>query len=382
MSYNDPLPQPLLVPWVDLTGVSSLGGVTIPVADRKLYRSVFHAGMLYPLETRTLNLRALGFWNITGSGPVLDYSTAFSDFSYSAPQGMEGRPVFAINPNLNNQAFWINTGVINNNYGTFYVDNNSYPSPSAFSDICLKSEEISSVQLFEESFYSYTQRGSTFLRFETSTLTQRSSMARANILNSRSKGFTYSYSQSECDVLAIIPIFSWDIYHYLPIGFFPSRPLPKSPELVESITSIDHVTIGGRTYHSQHSKRRLWNCELLLDGGVDCLKNQNWYPDPTLNTYFSGLDQLSDGTITGRGLDAVTGFDLFLKHAEKGVTLWVDRWCGAGKHVRPNYAVAFPGVPNVISGQLVNCSQVKLAYSDGLNRRYKVTLTIAEEDPF
>lgn len=380
--YNDPLPQPLLVPWVDLTGISSLGGVTIPANSQKLYRSVFHAGMIYPLETRTTDLISLGDWSITTSGPVFKF-TGTRSIAYTTPLGMEGRPVFTAPLSIStNQVFWVNTGIINNNYGTFIIGGNSYASPQSFSDICLNSNEISSVQLFDNSFVQYIRRGSVFLRFGADALTQRDQMGRACALNSSTKSFTYSYSQSECDILSIIPLLSWDIYHYLPIGFFPSRPLPKAPELIESITSIDHVTIGGRTYHSQHSRRKLWNCEILLDGGIDCLKNQNWYPDPTKNQYFSGLDQLSDGIIPGRGLDAVTGFDLFLKHAEKGVTLWVDRWCGAGKHIRPNYAVAFPGVPNVISGQLVNCSQVKLVYSDGLNRRYKVTLTIAEEDPY
>lgn len=378
--YNEPLPQPLLVPWVDLTGVSSLGGVTIPAADQKLYRSVFHAGMLTPLPSAVSNLMVIGSWEITSGGPVLNYD---GSHTFTINSGtMQGFPMYpSTQATYRNQAFWVNDGIIDRSFGDFRIDGNTYAAPDTVSDICLKQQELSTTQLFNTDFYSYLNYPAThYLRFTGyEPLSNRKKQLNCCLINGFSNNVDIAYSEDDCNNLAIIRAKSLLSTTFLPIGFFPSRPLPSAPELVESITSIDHVTIGGRTYHAQHSQRKLWNCEILLDGGLDCVPFElyKW-----VDSGGRGWQQLSDGTTLGRGLDAVTGFDLFLKHAEKGVTLWVDRWCGAGKHIRPNYSVAFPGVPNMISGQLINCSQVKLAYSNGLNRRYKVTLTIAEEDPF
>ena len=117
----------------------------------------------------------------------------------------------------------------------------------------------------------------------------------------------------------------------------------------------------------QHSRRTTWQVELLLDGAIDSRLQNNLF--------------VSGGTAMGV-LDPISTWDTFLKWAEAGVSLWVDRALGPGKFIRPANSVMFPGIPNLISGQLVDASQMRLAYDDGLTRRYKVTLIIAEEDPY
>lgn len=151
------------------------------------------------------------------------------------------------------------------------------------------------------------------------------------------------------------------------VGYQPSRPLASPPVMIERCTSVDHVTIGGRTYHMQHSRRTTWQVDLLLDGALDSRLDGNHF--------------VSGGTASGV-LDPISTWDIFLKWAEAGVSVWVDRALGPGKFIRPCNSVMFPGIPNLISGQLIDASQLRLAYDDGLARRYKVTLTIAEEDPY
>lgn len=146
------------------------------------------------------------------------------------------------------------------------------------------------------------------------------------------------------------------------VGYQPSRPLASPPTLIERCTAVDHVTIGGRSYHMQHSRRKTWQVELLLDGASD-----------------GGL--ISDGKQDGI-LDPLTTWDTFLKWAEVGVTLWIDRALGPGAFTRPRCYPYLPGMPNRIAGQLLDASQLRLAYDDGIARRYRVTLVIAEEVPY
>lgn len=146
------------------------------------------------------------------------------------------------------------------------------------------------------------------------------------------------------------------------IGYQPSRPLASPPTLIERCTAVDHVTVGGRSYHMQHSRRKTWQIDLLLDGASD-----------------SGL--ITDGGPDGI-LDPLTTWNDFLKWAEVGVTIWIDRALGPGAFTRPRCYPYFPGMPNRIMGQLLDASQLRLTYDDGIARRYKVSLVIAEEDPW
>lgn len=128
----------------------------------------------------------------------------------------------------------------------------------------------------------------------------------------------------------------------------PSRPLSTIPTLEEQMQVSDRVTLGGVSYRLQHSHRRIWSVDLLLDGPLD-----------------GNSRTLRD-------------FGRFLDLCELGITLWLDRTMGQSERLN---AACYPGMPNIITGRLVGASSTRFAPQSGLSRRYPITLQIAEVAP-
>lgn len=397
MTYKDQFPLPILAPWVDLTPLKGTTVANVSISDSyaRSYRSVLHLGTIRTV-TDPIGITG-GRWDIDAGGPVYSYpakaviypcvSSASPSYTSTMWGTFRGGETYSAISKGRIYNRWIDPSVIASTYGTMHVTrmdtlststditvSESYPA-----QLCIRSEDIGPY-IFGQYCYNSTNSQNAYSPFKVS----RGWMRQYCIIRRVNTGFAYEFTDAQLEVIPImkaLPIYRTstgsytekDTASYVPICYAPSRPLPSAPTLIESCTSVDHVTIGGRTYHMQHSKRKLWSCEILLDGCLDPETGSN----PSL---IHG--PLGDGLIPSGGLDAITGWDRFMHFAEKGVTLWVDDLCGAGLHVRPRYSVAFPGVPNVISGQLVGVSQMRLVEENGLNRRFSVTLTIAEENPY
>lgn len=368
---------PMLLPWVDLTplrGQTVFTGTSIP-SSAGIYRSLLHcqnnltaissvssvtASFDYGLDGLVmhsyrqsvssypyLSLRTMPAWGGRGNNPAWP--------EYHAQDMMWGslRPFVVSDPPPTNLT--ASVGIRKYTASNTYTDTTlSYPSPGYWT---IRPEEIGPVLLEQtglviqdtnqSSFYSWWQTSNPLLGRTVSDITTIDPSLLPILRAKGTKG-------CECRIMHLV-------------GYQPSRPLASPPVMIERCTSVDHVTIGGRTYHMQHSRRTTWQVELLLDGAIDSRLQNNLF--------------VSGGTAMGV-LDPISTWDTFLEWAEAGVSLWVDRALGPGKFIRPANSVMFPGIPNLISGQLVDASQMRLAYDDGLTRRYKVTLTIAEEDPY
>ena len=144
----------------------------------------------------------------------------------------------------------------------------------------------------------------------------------------------------------------------------PKRELLSDPTCVDVVDGGTVATLSGISYRTQHSQRRQWVLELLLDGPLD-QAGSNIYPD--VRRYWQR----------------------FLKMAELGVTAWLDTSNWSNYVVPPNnmnYSIAYgrpyAGCPEVISGAITDCTQVRWsAGADNKMARMQVTLTIAEVTP-
>lgn len=396
MTYKNTFPLPILMPWVDLSSLAgqTVGGVTISASQGRAYRSVLYLGTIQTTAD-PIGITG-GRWDIDAGGPVYSYpckTAIYPCVAYNTPSStstmwgtFRGGDGFLAQNKGRVYCRWINPSVITDFYSSFVVT--VYTSSSAsesrtvsvndLSCLTVRSDDIGP-SIFGTSMYETTNTTTGRVPFHYT----RGMMRKYPVIRRVNTSYGNEFTDAQLEVIPVtkaLPIYrtgtsayqTRDNASYIPLCYAPSRPLPSAPTLIESCTSVDHVTVGGRTYHMQHSKRKLWSCEILLDG---CL-------DPTTGYDNTIAGPLGDGILPSGGLDAITGWDRFMHFAEKGVTLWVDDQCGPGDHVRPRYSVAFPGSPNVISGQLVGVSQMRLVEEHGLNRRFSVTLTIAEERPY
>ena len=153
-------------------------------------------------------------------------------------------------------------------------------------------------------------------------------------------------------------------------ALYPSRPLAAPPKLIEESTATDLVTIGGASYTCRHSVRRVWEVELLLDGAVDVwARNQMQNGGPRSDISYGYTD-------------AIAFYDLFLRQVEigGGCTFYLDADDIGCRYVRPR-PYYLGGYPSEICGRLVGATSIALTAQRGLNRRYPITLRIAEQEP-
>lgn len=136
----------------------------------------------------------------------------------------------------------------------------------------------------------------------------------------------------------------------------PSRGLRDDPIAIDVVDGGVNVTLTGVTRRNTHSRRRQWQCNLLMDGPLD--------------------------TLSGTATDVRSQWQSFLARADLGVTLYlrgVD-WATPGP-LSDAYSVAwaYPGIPNRISGALVDATTTRWTPpKTGILSRYEITLTIAE----
>lgn len=144
----------------------------------------------------------------------------------------------------------------------------------------------------------------------------------------------------------------------------PKRELLSDPTCVDVVDGGTVATLSGISYRTQHSQRRQWVLELLLDGPLD-EAGSNIYPD--VRRYWQR----------------------FLRRAELGVTAWLGTSTWSNYDDPPNsmiyrigYGHPYAGCPNVISGAITDCTQVRWqAGADNKMARMQVTMTIAEVTP-
>lgn len=158
------------------------------------------------------------------------------------------------------------------------------------------------------------------------------------------------------DYYTKLPIFSNSSFtsrYAFPIGFAPSRPLLSTPTLIEEERVNQLVSISGaRSYRISYARRRIYEIKLLLDGACS----------PSGSKIF----------------DPLTLWGEFLRWADAGVTLWIDRdWLSC--FWRPARSVVCPNMPNEISGTLLDASSLAFAPREGIPDAYEVTLRIADE---
>lgn len=182
-------------------------------------------------------------------------------------------------------------------------------------------------------------------------------------------------SQSEADLPKILNALhlkgTTSSNYLLALALAPTRPLASTPVLVSECSTTELVTLGGRSVRTQHSHRRVWEVELLLDGFVD------------VRSYF-GENRGGGGDYyesENQPFNAVEMYDRFLDAASDGVTLYVDRDLYGSRFTRLQNQ-AFGGIPNEICGKIVGATSLRFDTQNGLARRYPVTLQIAEEDPY
>lgn len=136
----------------------------------------------------------------------------------------------------------------------------------------------------------------------------------------------------------------------------PSRGLRDDPIAIDVVDGGVNVTLTGVTRRNTHSRRRQWQCNLLMDGPLD--------------------------THAGTATDARSVWQDFLMRADLGVTLYlrgVD-WATSGPlSTAYSNTWAYPGIPNKISGALIDATTTRWTPpKTGILSRYEITLTIAE----
>lgn len=137
--------------------------------------------------------------------------------------------------------------------------------------------------------------------------------------------------------------------YYKPIGFAPKRPLQKTPEMISDERVDQLVSLSGKSYRASYSRRRIYEVTLLLDGPL----NQTHYNAESL-------------------------WPRFLAACDAGVTLFIDReW--PSQFWRPRTSLVCPSMPNMISGTLLDASNLKLVTRQGIPDAYEVTIQIADE---
>lgn len=338
---SSPYPLPALLPWVDLRAASSIFGRTI--TTKKKFSSLFHAaGGRYNSSALFVGGR---FGSDTQGNVYYERDASFT---------------LALNTSgVLGSTFAAKTA---DSYGDVYRVYFSSPNWAYQSS----STTNYSFTLSGTSYSVYASALETFFAF--STYSERASSAGSLLSGSYYGPSMYtpwswnpssniqSYSIPTTEALTSMAVYRQPntVSSYIkPIGFFPSRPLQSTPEMIAEERVDQLVSLSGRSYRKSYARRRIYEAKLLLDASIAPASGMTYYNASVL-------------------------WQQFLVACDAGVTLYIDReWFS--QFWRPRSSVVCPDMPNMISGQLLDASGIKLVTRHGIPDAFEVTLQIADE---
>lgn len=338
---SSPYPLPALLPWVDLRAASSIFGRTI--TSKQKFTSFFHAagGRYYSSALLTggrfcSDSQGNVYYERAASFTLALSTSGVLGSTFAATTSTAYGPVYRV---YFNSPSWTTQSSSTTSY-SFTLDGTGY--------------SISAASL--ENFFAFT------------TYAERAASG-GNLLNSSYYGpsayypWNWSpsttirtYSGSTTDALKQMACYrqAKNAYDYVkPIGFFPSRPLQATPEMIAEERVDQLVSISGRSYRKSYARRRIYEVKLLLDASLSSATGISYYNASVL-------------------------WQQFLAACDAGVTLYIDRhWFS--QFWRPRTSVVCPDMPNMITGQLLDASAPRLQVRDGVPYAFEVTLQIADE---
>lgn len=341
----DPYPLPALLPWVDLRGTSAALGRAIN--NRIKYPSVFHAAGNRRSNT-TAPFTDGRFGSDSRGGVYYERSASFS--MTLSTIGVLGTTF---------------SGRTSDRYGDkyrVYFDNPNWSIQNATTtsySMTIAGTAYSVAASSLETFFA----GSTFsARANTSNPLFNSSYCGPSqyypwnwqTSSAIMSALTSGADTASMKALAVYRPQQTAVTYVKPIGFFPSRPLQSTPELIAEERVDQLVSLSGKSYRKSYARRRIYECKIMLDASLSKDLGDRYY------------------------YNASVLWPQFLAACDAGVTLVVDRaWFS--QFWRPQTALVCPDMPNMISGQLLDASSPRLQLRDGVPYAFEVTLQIADE---
>jgi len=339
---SSPYPLPALLPWVDLRAASTIFERSI--ATRRKFTSLFHAaGGRYNSSA----MFSYGNGRFVSDSQGYVYYERDTSFTLAlSTSGVLGSTFSTTTATPYGRVFRVRFAAPQ--WGTQNATTTSYSFSLNGSSYSVSASSL-------ETFFAYS--------------TYYSRASTANLLNSSYYGPSIyypwdwtpatnvrAYRSPTADALRTMAAYSapgnGDTY-IKPIGFFPSRPLQATPELIAEERVDQLVSLSGRSYRQSYARRRIYECKLLLDASL---------------TSVSGAEYCNASVL----------WPQFLAACDAGVTLYIDRaWFS--QFWRPRTSVVCPDMPNMISGQLLDASAPRLQVRDGVPYAFEVTLQIADE---
>ena len=338
---SSPYPLPALLPWVDLRAASSVFGRTI--TTKKKFTSLFHAaGSRYYSSALFFGGRFRSdsqgnvYYERDASFTLALSTSGVLGSTFAATTATAYGPVYRVyftSPNWTTQAGSTTSYSFTLNGTGYSVDAASLENFFAFttySERAASGGSLLNSTSYGPSFYTpwnWTPSSSirTYSGSTTDALKQMAAYRQANT--------TYDYVK--------------------PIGFFPSRPLQATPELIAEERVDQLVSISGKSYRKSYARRRIYEAKLLIDASLTDASGMTYYNASVL-------------------------WPQFLAACDSGISLYIDRqWFS--QFWRPRYSVVCPDMPNLISGQLLDASAPRLQVRDGVQYAFEVTLQIADE---
>lgn len=341
----DPYPLPALLPQVDLRNVSSVLGRS--VSTHAIFPTVFHAagnrrhsttgpfsggrfgsdtrGNVYYEKTSSFTL-ALGTAGVLGSTFATKTADKYGDVYrvyFSGPNwSTQNNSTTAYSLTIGGTAY----SVAASSLETFFAASTYY------------SRAATSYALFSSSYCG----PSLYYPWNWSTS--------SDIITALAAGA----DTASMKALALYRKPDSTVTNVRPIGFFPSRPLQSTPELIAEERVDQLVALSGKSYRKSYARRRIYEVKIMLDASLS--------KDAGDKAYYN----------------ASVLWPQFLAACDVGVTLFIDRaWFS--QFWRPSNSVVCPDMPNMISGQLLDASAPRLQLRDGVPYAFEVTLQIADE---
>lgn len=342
---SDPYPLPALLPQVDLRNVSSVLGRT--VSTHAIFPTVFHAaGNRRPGSS---NLYSGGRFGSDTAGNV--YYERTSSFTLALSTGGVLGVTFAAKTS--------------DKYGDVYrvyfsspvwtTQNNSISTYSLSLNGTAYAVSASSLETFFAATTYYSRASSSYALFNSSYCGPSlyypwQWTTSSNIVTALTSGA----DTASMKALALYRAANSGVTYVRPIGFFPSRPLQSTPELIAEERVDQLVSLSGKSYRKSYARRRIYEVKIMLDASMS--------KDAGDRAYYN----------------ASVLWPQFLAACDVGVTLFVDRaWFS--QFWRPANSVVCPDMPNMISGQLLDASAPRLQLRDGVPYAFEVTIQIADE---